>query len=65
VNAESFLCGRFRVGELQLTLPGGERLMFGDGAEPKVAVAIADHTTVLRILRRPTLGVGESSLPVL
>jgi cyclopropane-fatty-acyl-phospholipid synthase len=60
VGVESFLRNIFRIGELHVTLPGGKRLEFGDGSEPKVAVSISDRATVLRIMSRPSLGVGEA-----
>ncbi len=60
MSVESYLSGVFRTGELRVTLPGGRRMVFGDGEGPRVAVAIADQATVLRILRRPSLGVGEA-----
>jgi len=38
----------------------GRRIVAGDGTAPMVAVAIADHVTLGRIIRRPSLGVGEA-----
>ena len=60
MRVESYLRNIFRTGELHVTLPGGKRLEFGDGSEPKVAVSISDRATILRILSRPSLGVGEA-----
>ena len=60
MNVEAYLKKMFRTGELQVTLPGGKRLTFGDGSEPRVAVTVVDYSTVMRIMRRPSLGVGEA-----
>jgi cyclopropane-fatty-acyl-phospholipid synthase len=43
-----------------VVLPGGKRMTFGDGSDPKVTVVIADGATALRIMRRPSIGVGEA-----
>ncbi|MBA3811334.1 MAG: class I SAM-dependent methyltransferase [Caulobacteraceae bacterium] len=50
----------FRVGAVEVTLPGGRRIVVGDGSEAKVAVAIADKLTLARIMAKPSLGVGEA-----
>ena len=50
----------FRVGALEVSLPGGRRIVVGDGSTPKVAVAIADRVTLARIMAKPSLGVGEA-----
>ncbi len=60
MNVEAYLSRIFRSGELQVTLPGGRRMTFGDGSEPRIAVTVADFATVLRIMRRPSIGVGEA-----
>jgi len=60
VKVEAYLSKIFRSGELQVTLPGGRQMTFGDGSDPRVAVTVADYATVLRIMRRPSIGVGEA-----
>jgi cyclopropane-fatty-acyl-phospholipid synthase len=60
LDIETFLSGMFRVGALEVTLPGGRRLVVGDGSPAKVAVRIADNITLARIIASPSLGVGEA-----
>ena len=60
MDIEAFLNGMFRVGALEVGLPGGRRLVVGDGTEPKVVVSVADNITLARIIARPSLGVGEA-----
>ncbi len=60
MDIETFLKGMFRVGALEVTLPGGRRLVVGDGSPSKVAVRIADNVTLARIIASPSLGVGEA-----
>ena len=60
LTIEAFLGRMFRVGALEVTLPGGRRIVVGDGSAPKVAVAIADRLTLARIMAKPSLGVGEA-----
>src|SRR5665213_1420693 len=49
----------FRSGTLEVRLPGGRKIVVGDGTAPMLAVTIADRLTLARIVARPTLGVGE------
>ena len=60
LNIEAFLNDMFRSGALEVRLPGGRRIVVGDGSTPAVAVAIADRLTIARIVARPSLGVGEA-----
>ncbi|MGI9169796.1 MAG: class I SAM-dependent methyltransferase [Caulobacteraceae bacterium] len=60
MNIEAFLNAMFREGALEARLPGGRRLVVGDGSTPTVTVAIADRLTLARIVARPSLGVGEA-----
>src|SRR5665213_920105 len=60
LNIEAFLRRVFRVGALEVTLPGGRHLEVGDGSEPRVAITIADNLTLARIMAKPSLGVGEA-----
>jgi cyclopropane-fatty-acyl-phospholipid synthase len=60
LNIDTFLKTMFQSGTLEVRLPGGRKILAGDGTGPMVAVAIADHGALARIIARPTLGVGEA-----
>jgi cyclopropane-fatty-acyl-phospholipid synthase len=60
LSFESFLDDLFRTGEIEVTLPGGRRLLLGDGGEPSVAVKVTGALTLPRIMAAPSLGVGEA-----
>jgi cyclopropane-fatty-acyl-phospholipid synthase len=60
VPIEAFLRGLIRRGTLEATLPGGRRVVAGDGGEPRVAITITDHLTAARIVANPSLAVGEA-----
>jgi len=60
LNIDTFLKNMFASGTLEVRLPGGRRIVVGDGAAPNVAVTIADHRTLARIVAKPSLGVGEA-----
>ena len=60
LNIEAFLQTMFRNGALEVRLPGGRRIVVGDGSAPTVAVAIADRLTIARIVANRSLGVGEA-----
>ncbi|HEY5072637.1 MAG TPA: cyclopropane-fatty-acyl-phospholipid synthase family protein [Caulobacteraceae bacterium] len=60
IGIEAFLRRLFRVGSLEVILPGGRRFIVGDGSAPAIAVRIADNATLGRIIAKPTLGVGEA-----
>jgi len=60
VGIEAFLNRLMGKGALEVSLPGGRRLVVGDGSLPAVSVRIADRTTVARIVAKPSLGVGEA-----
>lgn len=55
----NFLARMIRVGTLDLTLPDGAKMRFGDGAEPHAGLAVRDPRAFGRILRNPDLGIGE------
>ena len=57
---EGFLRGLIRTGALEIILPGGRRLVLGDGSSTPVVVRIADALTLARIAAGPYLGVGEA-----
>jgi cyclopropane-fatty-acyl-phospholipid synthase len=50
----------FRVGAIEIRLPGGRTLNLGDGGEPTVAVTLADRMTLARIVADPYMGVSEA-----
>ena len=60
VKIETYLKRQFRGGDLEVLLPGGRRLVAGDGEPPHVGVKIADNLTLARIMAQPSLGVGEA-----
>jgi cyclopropane-fatty-acyl-phospholipid synthase len=60
LNIDTFLKNMFRSGTLEVRLPGGRRIVVGDGTAPIVTVAVADRMTLARIIARPSLGVGEA-----
>ena len=60
LSFEAFLGRLFRKGAIEVTLPGGRRLVLGDGGEVTVAVRVNDSLTLARILSAPSLGVGEA-----
>ncbi len=60
MSVEAFVKDLFRSGSLSITLPGGRRIIAGDGSEPRVAARLKDVATVARILASPALGVGEA-----
>jgi len=60
VNIETFLNRMFKTGSLEVRLPGGRRLVVGDGSQPSVAVTVTDNVTLARIIAQPSLGVGEA-----
>jgi cyclopropane-fatty-acyl-phospholipid synthase len=60
LSFESYLESLFRTGALEVTLPGGRRLVLGDGGEPSVAVRVTGALTLARIMAAPSLGVGEA-----
>ena len=47
------------TGDLQVTLPDGKSLRFGDGTGPKIAAKINDAATLRRLVMNPELAVGE------
>jgi cyclopropane-fatty-acyl-phospholipid synthase len=51
--------GRITVGTLELTTPGGERLTFGNGAEPRADVLITDWKALHRMFRNGDIGLAE------
>ncbi|TFZ08759.1 SAM-dependent methyltransferase [Ramlibacter humi] len=46
-------------GELAIALPGGEKLVFGDGTAPRAHIRFTDRTAVVAMLRDPDLQFGE------
>lgn len=60
MNIETFLNRMFKTGSLEVRLPGGRRLVVGDGSQPSVAVTVTDNVTLARIIAQPSLGVGEA-----
>jgi cyclopropane-fatty-acyl-phospholipid synthase len=60
LSVEAFVKDLFRSGSPSITLPGGRRIIAGDGGEPRVAARVKDVATVARILAQPALGVGEA-----
>ena len=57
---EAFLRGLIRSGSLEIVLPGGRRLVLGDGSGTPVAVRVTDALTLARIAAGPYLGLGEA-----
>ena len=57
---EAFLRGLIRSGSLEIVLPGGRRLILGDGTAPPIIVRVCDTLTLARIAAQPYLGVGEA-----
>jgi cyclopropane-fatty-acyl-phospholipid synthase len=60
LDIEGFLRSIFRLGSLEVTLPGGKRLTLGDGGGTPVAVVITGAMTLARIAAKPSLGTGEA-----
>jgi cyclopropane-fatty-acyl-phospholipid synthase len=60
VGIETFLGKAMRGGSLEVTLPGGRRLIIGDAETPDLAVRILGAGTLGRIMAKPSLGVGEA-----
>ena len=60
MNIDDFLMRQFRTGHVEVILPGGRRLVAGNGEPPHVRVEIADNLTLARIMAQPSLGVGEA-----
>jgi len=48
-----------RRGTLEVTLPGGRRQVFGDGAAPRAAIRFTDDRAVRALLMDPDLRLGE------
>ena len=57
---ETLLRGLIRVGALEIVLPGGRRMVLGDGSGPPIAVRVTDTLTLARIAAGPYLGLGEA-----
>jgi cyclopropane-fatty-acyl-phospholipid synthase len=60
VKIDDFVKDMYRSGDFEAVLPGGRRLVAGDGTGPKVRLRIADHATLARIMASPSLGTGEA-----
>jgi cyclopropane-fatty-acyl-phospholipid synthase len=60
VSIETFVQRLIRRGTLEVDLPGGRRVLAGDGSTPNVAAAVTDRGTLARIMATPSLGVGEA-----
>ncbi|HEY5105881.1 MAG TPA: cyclopropane-fatty-acyl-phospholipid synthase family protein [Caulobacteraceae bacterium] len=60
MKLEAYLKTVFHQGSLEVILPGGGRIVLGDGGEPRVVVALKDRATVARIAARPGLALGEA-----
>lgn len=48
-----------RSGTLEVEMPGGRKLRFGDGTGKPVGIRISDHKLLRRMLANPDLAVGE------
>jgi cyclopropane-fatty-acyl-phospholipid synthase len=60
LNLESIAQRLVRTGNLEVVLPGGRRVVAGDGTGPKVAIALKSYGAIVGILSRPSMGVGEA-----
>ncbi len=60
MSVESFVQNLITTGDVALTLPGGRRVVAGDGGPPHVAARIKDVATLARIMAKPSLGAGEA-----
>ncbi len=60
MSIDTFVGRMFKTGSLSVRLPGGRRLVAGDGSGPPIEIAIADRVTLARIVAKPSLGVGEA-----
>jgi len=49
-----------RTGDLEVELPDGRKLRFGDGNEPRAGIRIARTDVLRRILVAPDMAVGEA-----
>jgi cyclopropane-fatty-acyl-phospholipid synthase len=56
----SYLARSVREGTLEIRLPGGRRLIAGDGGAPQVAVRIKSLAWALRIVLQPEVAVGDA-----
>ena len=59
-KVEAFLRGLIRSGSIEIILPGGGRLVLGDGSGTQVVVRVKDRLTLARIAAAPYLGLGEA-----
>ena len=60
MDFEIFLNRLICEGSIEVALPGGRRIVAGDGSAPRVSVAITDSVTLAKIVAHPSLGAGEA-----
>jgi cyclopropane-fatty-acyl-phospholipid synthase len=60
MGIEAFLRQTVREGAIEVVLPGGRRLVAGDGSRPRVVVAVKNPIWLARIAANPELAVGDA-----
>jgi cyclopropane-fatty-acyl-phospholipid synthase len=60
LSVETFIQSLISAGSVELTLPGGRRVIAGDGGAPHVSARVKDAMTLARIIAKPSLGAGEA-----
>ncbi|QXZ08816.1 cyclopropane-fatty-acyl-phospholipid synthase family protein [Comamonas sp. Y33R10-2] len=48
-----------KTGRLEVTLPSGKTLLFGDGGQPQARIRFTDKRAIFALLRDPDLNFGE------
>ena len=48
-----------KTGRLEVTLPSGKALLFGDDGQPRAGIRFTDQRAIFALLRDPDLNFGE------
>jgi cyclopropane-fatty-acyl-phospholipid synthase len=60
MGIEAFLRQSIREGAIEVVLPGGRRILAGDGSRPRVVVAVTSPLWAARIAAWPEVAVGDA-----
>ena len=60
MGLEGYLRQVIREGAIEVVLPGGRRIVAGDGSRPRVVVAVKSPLWVARIVTCPEVAVGDA-----
>jgi cyclopropane-fatty-acyl-phospholipid synthase len=60
MGVEAFLGRAIRIGAIEVALPGGRRIVAGDGSRPRVVVAVKSPIWAARIAAWPETAVGDA-----